>query len=317
VGLGDVLREWNDLDGAEHHLMEGIVRCELGGYARYLRFGYIALARVKGAQGDADAMAELIHKAQQVAERTDVKQFIAQVAAYRARLCLAPLGVGGRLASATQWARTCGLSVEDQPVYTREIEYLTLARVLIAQVRGAPDRITLPSVLMLLTRLLEAAETAGRIGSVIEILALQALALQAGSPAKMAKAIIPLERALTLAEPEGYVRLFVDEGAPMLELLRSIGSRGVLPDYVARLLAAFGDVEDGASTPARVLAEPLSERELQVLRLLAAGLSNREIAEELFIATSTVNTHTNNIYNKLGVRSRTQAVALAREWNIL
>jgi LuxR family maltose regulon positive regulatory protein len=124
-----------------------------------------------------------------------------------------------------------------------------------------------------------------------------------------------LARALLLGEPEGYVRTFVDLGAPMGELLRGAAHRGIRTGYVGRLLArAPAEPVPAASSP---LIEPLSDRELEVLRLIAAGLSNREIAQKLVITPGTAKWHANNIYGKLGVHSRTQAVALARELGLL
>jgi len=154
-------------------------------------------------------------------------------------------------------------------------------------------------------------EAAGAMSYVIETLVLQALALQAQG--KDDQALTVLERALSFAEPEGYLRTFIDEGAPMAALLRTAASRGIALDYVSKLLAAFGKV----AFPSAPLVEPLSERELEVLRLLAAGLSNREIAAELFLAIGTVKKYTSNIYGKLNVHKRTQAVARARELGLL
>ena len=131
------------------------------------------------------------------------------------------------------------------------------------------------------------------------------------------QALGALEQALTLAEPEGYVRTFIDEGEPMAKLLRRALSEGIAPSYVSRLLAAFGETAEPRSTVAQPLVEPLSERELEVLRLIAAGLSNAEIAEELFIAVSTVKSHINHIYGKLGATNRIQAVAQAQELGLL
>jgi LuxR family maltose regulon positive regulatory protein len=172
----------------------------------------------------------------------------------------------------------------------------------------------------LLARLLEAAEAARRVGSVIKILALQALAFQAQGD--VGQALSALERALSLAEPEGYVRTFVDEGEPMARLLRRALSQGITPNYVARLMAAFGETAE--SSPSVVqplvnqpLVDPLSKRELEVLRLVAAGLSNREIAQELVVAVSTVKSHINHIYGKLDVKSRTRAVAQAQALGLL
>ncbi|MDQ4045720.1 MAG: LuxR C-terminal-related transcriptional regulator, partial [Chloroflexota bacterium] len=153
------------------------------------------------------------------------------------------------------------------------------------------------------------------VGVQIEALALGALAHgRRGDPVA---AMPELEHALRLAEPEGYVRLFVDLGLPMARLLQEARSRGVMPDYVATLLAAF-DASVIAHLPAgSALPEPLSEREREVLRHIAAGLTNREIADALFISAETVKKHTGNIYGKLGVRGRTEAVARARELDLL
>jgi len=131
------------------------------------------------------------------------------------------------------------------------------------------------------------------------------------------RALSALCRALSLAEPEGYVRTFVDEGEPMAHLLRLSLSRGIAPDYVARLLAAFDQEIEPEPPGMQSLVEPLTERELDVLRLIVAGLSNPEIADELVIAVSTVKTHINHIFGKLGVDRRTQAVARAQELSLL
>jgi LuxR family maltose regulon positive regulatory protein len=160
-------------------------------------------------------------------------------------------------------------------------------------------------------------------GSVIEILMLQALAheAQGDSPS----ALVPLERALTLAEPEGYVRIFVDEGRPMAQLLSEAAARGIMPDYTARLLAIFEAEKQKSkdrsypppALPVQSLVEPLSQRELEVLQLIAQGLSNREISERLFLAVITVKGHNRNIFRKLQVRRRTEAIARARELGLL
>jgi LuxR family maltose regulon positive regulatory protein len=171
-----------------------------------------------------------------------------------------------------------------------------------------------------LQQLHEAAMAAGRLENAIEILVLQALAFQVEGDAN--QALSPLKRALSLAEPEGYVRTYVDEGEPMARLLRRALQQGIAPGYVSRLLAAFGEGAPPASPVTQALVdqpliEPLTERELEVLRLIAAGLSNREIAQELVVAVSTVKTHINHIYGKLDAKSRTQAVAQARALDLL
>jgi LuxR family maltose regulon positive regulatory protein len=210
------------------------------------------------------------------------------------------------------------------------LRHTNLARVLVAQGMRQPSGTHLHEVLSLLARLLEGAEKAGWIHKEVKILILQALALKAGGDTEGAMAA--LTQALTLAKPGGYVRTFVDEGAPMGELLRLVAARGVAPDYISQLLVAFGAEEQrsrGAGeqqgdlsslpprSPAPLLIEPLSERELQVLRLLATRLSTAEIAEGLFIAVSTLRTHAKSIYGKLDVHSRREAVARAQELGLL
>jgi LuxR family maltose regulon positive regulatory protein len=159
------------------------------------------------------------------------------------------------------------------------------------------------------------AEEKARLGSTLEILLLQALAFSARG--KEAAALAVLERALTLAEPEGYIRLFVDEGEPIVALLRQAYTRGIAPDYVATLLSAAGAPKLPALSPTGSLLEPLTERELEVLRLLVAGLSNHAIAQELVITVGTVKSHVNHIYGKLGVQSRSQAIARAHTLHLL
>jgi LuxR family maltose regulon positive regulatory protein len=172
----------------------------------------------------------------------------------------------------------------------------------------------------LLDRLLDAAGTGERTGSVIEILVLQALAHEAEND--IARAIEALERALTLAEPEDYVRVFVGEGAPLARLLKEAWARGIRPDYAAKLLAAYSAQEQTpedvkAGSTADPLANLLSQRELEVMQLIAEGLSNREISERLFLALDTVKGHNRRIFGKLQVQSRTEAIARARELSLL
>jgi LuxR family maltose regulon positive regulatory protein len=226
----------------------------------------------------------------------------------------------GNLPATLHWAGQSGLSPDDAELpYPREREYLVLARTYIAQGREDPARPFLPDALSLLDRLLKDAESKARMGSALEILILRSLALDARGDHKEALAV--LERALVLAEPEGYIRLFVDEGAPMLALLQQASRRGIIPNYVTTLLAAFGEPIDQAATrPASYagsLIEPLTEREREVLRLLLEGASNREIARRLVLSINTVKRHIYNICGKLGVQSRMQAVVRARTLNLL
>ena len=230
------------------------------------------------------------------------------------------------LTAASLWLQEHPPSAGDVPDYPQELEQLTAARVLLAL--NQPAR-----ALEMLCRLQDLAEEAGRTWSLIRILVLQARAflLEGGWD----QALSTLERALCLAEPEGYVRTFVDEGEAIARLLAQIpeaqqqGRRalttscggtethGIAPDYASRLLAAFGASPQATSPAAQALIEPLTEREMEVLHLVAAGLSNREIARELVVAVSTVKSHINHLYGKLGVKNRTQAVARARELELL
>jgi LuxR family maltose regulon positive regulatory protein len=210
----------------------------------------------------------------------------------------------------------------------REFEHITLARVLIARSKSDLQDGAIHEAMSLLERLLHAAGEGGRLGSVIEILVLQALAHEALG--NVTPALAPLARALALAEPEGYVRIFVDEGTSVAELLRRTTSQAEtlhMRRYIRRLLAAFEEQEDvhsfgfaqdkpstrsRPSVNAEHVVEPLSERELEVLRLIAQGLSNREISKRLFRALSTIKGHNRMIFDKLQVKSRTEAVARAR-----
>jgi LuxR family maltose regulon positive regulatory protein len=237
---------------------------------------------------------------------------LSHVAAVQAQVELAQ----GNLAIATRWADASGLSAADDDLsYLREREYLTLARVRIAQGRDDRAGPFLQDALHLLQRLLQDAETKARMGSALEILVLRALAFHAQGD--RTEALSTLERVLLLAEAEGYVRLFVDEGAPMLALLRLAHARGMTPGYVTMLLMAFGWQEEASVVRSPSLVEPLTRREREVLQWLAAGASNREIARRLVLSLGTVKKHVSNICSKLNVQSRTQAIARARDLHLL
>jgi LuxR family maltose regulon positive regulatory protein len=287
----------------------------------------VAQARIKEAQGDLDGALDLLHEAERLYFRSPLPD-VRPVAALTARVWIAQ----GRLTEALDWVRERGLSVDDDLSYLREFEHITLARVLIARYNSGRGERSIHEAMGLLGRLLKAAEEGGRMGSVIEILVLQALAheAQGGFP----RALDPLERALTLAEPEGYVRIFVDEGKPMAHLLSEAAARGIMPDYIGSLLAAFETTDDRLPTtdspstlssvvgclhprrPSSGLIEPLSKRELTVLRLLGTELSGPEIARELMVSLNTMRTHTKNIYGKLGVNNRRAAVRRAEELDL-
>jgi LuxR family maltose regulon positive regulatory protein len=168
----------------------------------------------------------------------------------------------------------------------------------------------------LLGRLLAAAEDGERTGSLIEILVLKALAHEAQGD--LTPALVSLERALTLAKPEGYLRIFVDEGMPMAQLLSEVATKGILPNYVSKLMAVIeAEKQKNDLSPSQQLVDPLSEREIEILNLIAAGLKNKEIAEQLIISLNTVLYHIKNIYRKLGVNKRTLAIAKAKEIKII
>jgi LuxR family maltose regulon positive regulatory protein len=309
VAMGEVLREWNDLDTAEDLLRQGIAHCAGSGgrRAEVALDGYLTLARVVQARGDSEGALAVLAQAEALGREWRVTQYAERVAVARARLWLtSPRGPGG--ARAPAGAPEDAWHTDETLGYVGLLARLTLARLCIMQGRRE-------EAATLLQRLLESAEAGGLRGCVLEILALRArLFLEQD---QMAQAMITLSRALALAEPEGYVRLFVDEGAPMVTLLRHAQARGMMPAYVATLLTACGSARQAPSPTASVLVEPLSARERELLHLLAAGLSTPEIATQLFLTTGTVRNHLKHIYRKLAVHSRLQAVERARTLGLL
>jgi LuxR family transcriptional regulator, maltose regulon positive regulatory protein len=317
--LGELLREWNQLERAEQLLEQGmdLDRDAVTAEAEMIMRGYVALARLQQACGRStrgyqtlDAFARLAQ------QRGFAPALLARGAAVRAQLALAQ----DDLAAAIHWAEMSGLSASDELSYPREQEYLILVRVRIAQGRAQPTGPFLSEALGLLERLGEDAEAKGRMRSVLEVLLLRALALQVQGD--LTEALAALVRALVLAEPEGFIRLFLDEGAPMVALLRQAQKHTVAPGvYVATLLEASSEpiatALDPSSLRSSSLLEALTGREREVLRLLMDGASNREIARHLVLSVNTVKKHVLNICGKLGVQSRTQAIAQARTLNLL
>ncbi|HPL27960.1 MAG TPA: LuxR C-terminal-related transcriptional regulator [Anaerolineae bacterium] len=310
-GLSELHYEWNDLDAAVRFAREGIDLAQQWGNAEAISRGPLALARALQGSGDLDGARAALERAEQAVRQHELSPWVpAQLAACRVRMWLAPRG--GGLEALARWVEACrgALAAGAQLDYAREAEYLALARALIALRRNG-------EAMALLGRLRTGAEAGVRLGEVIEIRVLEAVALRAGG--ELGAALASLERALAPAEPEGYVRSFVDGGAPVAALLADLAAdrRSSHAAYVRRLLAAFG-LETGGQTEALAgLAETLSERELEVLRCMAAGLTNGEIAARLVVALSTVKTHINHIFAKLDVTTRTQALVKASELGLL
>jgi LuxR family maltose regulon positive regulatory protein len=313
IGMGELLYERDDLDASERELTLGAELVERAGELEVLARGQVALSRVRRARGDTEGALKLAHRTERLARESGAPQAIVDAALWEARLHLMRAELQ---AAASDLERASG--VGDVPRSTRESERISLARLHIA--REDHDE-----ALQLLDRVREMAEAADRRGSVVEILTLQALALRAKD--EKSRAMDVMGQALALAEPEGYIRTFVDEGPPMAELLSEVleaqqrgrldSPRRIPAHYLRKLLAVLERDASGGALPAARLPEPLSERELEVLQLIAAGNTNRRIATELFVSVGTVKTHLNNLYRKLDVHSRTQALARARELNLL
>lgn len=297
AGLSEVLLERSDLEGAADQLRASR---ELGDHAGLPQYPYrwrVAAARLRHAQGDPAAALDLLDQAERV-YNTDFSPSVRPIAALAARVHLGMGDVG----AAARWAESRGLTADDELSYVQEFEHITLARILLAQ------RDT--KALDLIDRLLADADAGGRRRSAIELFVLRALAHDGRGD--RGGAVTALEEALVRAEPDGYVRVFADEGPAMTALLRLVSSHGPAGRHAQRVLAATTARAAASPAPHR-LVEPLSSRELDVLRLLRSDLSGPEIARELVVSLNTVRTHTKNIYTKLDVTSRRAAVRRADE----
>ena len=304
IGLGALLYEQNALEEATQYLEKGIELSEQGGYRGYMRRGYLTLARLKQTQGQSDAVADFLNKAETFVLNSQTPWIKMQHAATQAWLWL----MQGQLDAAAAWADSYNATITDvpMPIYQRHCE-----QVLIAEIRLAQDR----SNIAALENLCEAARINEWQSSLIHILILQALVY--GMAGKTQIALTALEEALNLAEAEGHTRIFLDKGPLMAKLLRSVLSRQVSTRFVGTLQASFMPSIEGQTRKSQPLIEPLTKRELEVMRYIAAGMSNREIAEEMIVAMGTVAKYTNNIFTKLHVRNRTQAVTEAKALELI
>jgi LuxR family maltose regulon positive regulatory protein len=338
TGLADVLRERNELEAALDRATHGIqLSHDLGavGAERWIEWhicNLLVLARIKQAQGDLAGALVRVREAQEQLAGFGAISFAAILAAFEAQLHLAR----GDLDSAVRWL--WGAEAHNDPprfgltpqffVYAYEHLEIAPIQVLIAQGSASRDPAPVRRALTLLDRLREKEERSDLAWLRVKTLLLQAMAQH--MLGETAPALAALEQALALAESRGCVRVFVDEGLPMAALLRHLHASGILPQFMATLLdAQDGQGPEGSrrtggpsilspSGPGRpAIAEPLTERELDVLRLLAAGQSNPEIARALYIEANTVKTHVKSLYGKLGVHSRVQAVRRARELALL
>jgi LuxR family maltose regulon positive regulatory protein len=338
TGLADILRERNELEAALDRATQGIKLSNDLGAARTERWlewhvcDLLVLARIKQAQGDLDGALMVVRQAQEQLEGFGALSFTAVLAAFEAQL---QLGRGDldaairclRSAEAYEAPPRFGLTPQFF-IYASEHLELAPSQVLLAQGRATGDLGPVRRALTLLDQLRVKVDRADLVWSRVKILTLQGVANQLLDD--LPRALEGLDQALVLAQPQRYIRLFIDEGPPVADLLRQLPARTRAPEYVATLLDAFnshgsrsapGPVHAPARSPAGPaglpVAEPLTERELDVLRLLAAGRSNPEIARALYVEVNTVKTHVKNLYGKLGVHSRMQVVKHARELGLL
>jgi LuxR family maltose regulon positive regulatory protein len=302
TAFATVYYQWNDLAAAESWLQRGVQLAQRGGNAELLIAGYASLLWVRQAQGDRSGVSEVMNTLVQMTQRYRTPRLDEMAALYRAWIGLKD----NDLHPAQDWLALTHRTIDDPLDLIHLLDYTVLARVELAARK--PDRAS-----RLLDRLRQLTESAGHGRSVIELLILSAQAYRASGDHTQALQV--LGRALELAEPEGYIRIFVDEDLHALLVECRVlleKNRGRLLLYVDRLLQAFPH-----SAPVNRQPALLSERELEVLRLIAAGQSNEEIAAQLIISLGTVKAHTSNIYRKLDARGRAQAIVKARELNLL
>ncbi|MBN1220897.1 MAG: hypothetical protein JXM69_18385 [Anaerolineae bacterium] len=312
VGLGELLYEWNNLAEAADHLQHALAMAQQSGEIKVLIYGYTTLAQLLQAQGQSDQALATLQTAENIIQKTDITVMIERIPLDRISLWLRQ----GQVEHAANWVQAHGLHFNPQ-------EPASLGNRILIRLAMAQPRTTnkVDEAIDLLNQWRHTAQTYGQTWELIRCLNL--LALVYDTLGDETKALDALEEALALAQPLGLVRTFVDEGPAMAALLQKYARRNIATHYVTQLLAAFG--EDTTLTviplltalPTQPLVEPLRQRELEVLQHISAGRSNKEIADEMILAVSTVKWHLKNIYGKLQVKNRTQALARARELNLL
>jgi LuxR family maltose regulon positive regulatory protein len=317
IGMAQVLYERNQLEDALQHVREGIEMSRPVVEFHLPSVGLVTLAWIRQAMGETDGALETMNQADDTESSTDIASLANPAPAERARLLL----LQGRAGEAAKWAEERGLTEQDEVSYSRERDYLVLARVLLATDEAH-------RALGIVDRLDALAESQARKGSLIQIRAVRSQALQSVGDHRGALAL--LAETLALARPEGYVRVFADQGAPMAALLQSFvrgthRARGAaMPSrarrHLNRVVGAFGPAVRRTEDAVRAgtgPVEPLTDRELEVLRLIAAGMRNRDIARDLVLTLDTVKKHVSHIFAKLGAANRTEAVAQARELGLI
>jgi LuxR family maltose regulon positive regulatory protein len=309
VYLANILYEWNKLDEAMTHLEEGI---EIGISAKMVdavAIGYGIMVWVYLAQSDLEAASAACMKTEKMIK--DIPDLGSETLKITLDSRIRLLIANNKLIDASKLMQEQGISVEDEIKHFLQFEYIVLSRVLINLGREYQEENYLSQAQDLLNRLISVIKPSGCLRETVEILALQALTFEVQG--LHAQALNPLKEALTLAEPEGFIRTFIDEGEPMRDLLRQMHSQNIAKDYVSKLLVAFETRKAIRKITPQPLIEPLTERELEVLRLLSTELTGPEIAHELSVSLNTLRTHTKNIYSKMNVTNRRAAVRAADE----
>jgi len=304
--LSQVYYEWNHLEDAFQFAQQSLALCRQWGNMDLQAVGHVMLARLEHLQRHPEKAQEAMQAAEQIANEYNLApRYSIWVKSALARLSI----IQGNLEKASRLIQESGITTDSivndiEIPYLREPNYLVWLHLLLAH--GAYD-----TALALSERLLQKAQAANRLGRVLEVLVLQALVFQGKKD--LARALAILERALSLAQPEGYVRVFLDEGGPMAKLLYQAKSHRIGQGYTSELLSALGRVTSAEQPATQLLIEPLTQRELELLKLIEEGCTNQDIADRLVISIPTVKRHISNIYSKLGAKSRTQAISLGRE----